>query len=145
MRLGGILLRPDLAERAKGVLQALGGVLQKSPFAAPELVVALDLADAESGQLVLAGVGDAPPGPGDPLRIPVDREFFPRLVVIPLDKEAREVLAGEASGREGLGDMRADGNGSTAYLCRGTTCQAPARSADELAEQLRRVCGGTRG
>lgn len=136
LRLGGILHRSDFIERAKGVVCALAGVLEKSPFTAPGLVVALDLAHAETGQLLLAGEGATPLGPGHPLRGPTDRNFLPCLQVVPLDDEAREILTGELSGRQGVGDMRAGETGPMAYLCRATGCSAPVDHPDALADLL---------
>ena len=136
LRLGGILYRPDFIARAERLLHALGGVIRESPFTAPGLVVAFDFASGETSQLLLAAEGDAPPGPGHPLREPVDRAFLPYCQVLPLDAEAREVFAGEASGRAGVGAMIANGAPAMAYLCRGTTCSAPVHSPEELAAML---------
>ena len=144
LRLGGILQRPEFTERAAGVLRGLGGVLEKSPFTAPELVVALDLATAEATQVMFAGgTSDPLPGPGDPLRLPVDAGFFPHLQVLPLDSVARAILVPPAGNREGVAAMGAgkDGPMMAAYLCQGMQCQAPVESPVALSKLLAQNSG----
>jgi uncharacterized protein YyaL (SSP411 family) len=133
LRLGGILHRSDLGRQAGALLRALGGVIETSPFSAPGLVVALDFASADLGQVVLADEGTMPPGPGHPLRATVDRSFLPYIQVIPLDEETRKILAGESSERAGIRDMGVGADGPMAYVCRATNCSAPVASDHDLA------------
>ncbi len=117
---------------ADRLLMAFAPLLEGSPAAVSELLLALDwrLGRAREVVVVTAGAGAA----ADGLLAPVRRLFVPNRVLAVVPAEAPE---------EGLAAMLpivrgkvAEHGRATAYVCEGGVCQLPTSDPEILAQQL---------
>ncbi len=118
--------------RADRLLVALGPVLQQAPWAATDLLLALQLRHQGVAELVLV----APTDRGDlaPFLEAVAPLHLPGLVLVTAvqgpDQAAQAVLTPLLRDRPAMEGL------ATAYLCQGGSCRLPTTAPGELVEQL---------
>jgi hypothetical protein len=117
LRLAGAFDRTDWAEIAQQALQHNGALLEH-PAAAPSLLFA-HLLDTRGADLAL------PTGAGAQSLDAARAEFAPLLTLVSGAPGSVPLLADRAAGR--------------AYLCQHGSCRLPARSLDELRDQLAKL------
>ncbi len=122
LRLGRLLGEPRYLEAAERGLRAFWGAMRQNPHACPSLLDALEEWLFPGETLILRGDPQAFAGWADRGYAPARMRF-----VIPAD-------CGDLP--PALADKKA-GSTPLAYLCRGTTCSAPADSAETLHTLLR--------
>ena len=128
-RLSELCGRPELGERARAVIDALAGLLNRHPRAFAQLLLAHDFAERDPLQVVVSGAA----GAADTQRLlaSVRGTFRPQRVV---------ALASGATGEGALPllECRAPSGGpARVYVCRAQTCLAPIEDADSLVNALR--------
>lgn len=115
-RLAVLLSRDDYGSAADAALRALAGLMERSPTAAGQLLIALDFRAGPVQEVAVVGDHEA-------VVKAARRSFAPRRVV---------VVSGDLPllrGRPNLGDV-------TTYICENGTCQAPAVGTDAAAALL---------
>ncbi len=125
-----------LADDARRVLGFYGPTAQGQGFAMPTVVRALDR--AARGPVEIIVLGDPARDDTRAMWMAARGAYVPhRVMVVARDAEAAvaegvdpELVAGRTAGPDGA---------PVAYVCRGTTCEMPARTAEALRETLRRV------
>jgi len=134
LRLAVLTGDPQLRQRGERALAAFSAVMEGSPAAATEMLLALDFFHAEPALLLIvspAGKREA----AEPLLAPARRTFLPHTETIPLaegdEMERVALLAPTVAGK------RAEGGRAVAYLCRAGTCLAPTLDPEALARTLR--------
>lgn len=114
-------------EAAASSFDAFAGDAGRNPSAHAWYMAALLAASTRSDELVIAGEGDDPA-----TRKMLDRvasSYRPNLTVLLKDRRSADVLA-EVAPHTAL--MSAQGGKATAYLCRGTSCEQPVTSPEDL-------------
>ena len=118
--------------RARKLLSAFGERLASSPLALGEMLLALDLAHAETNEIVIVRAQGAS---DEELLAPLRRRFLPHAALIRAEEgqphaeiAALSALVQERGAQRGL---------ATAYLCRRGACGLPATFAEPLLAQLR--------
>ncbi len=118
--------------RARKLLCAFGERLTSSPLALGEMLLALDLAHAETNEIVVVraqGTSDAE------LLAPLRRLFLPHAALLRAEEgSAHDEIAKLSALVRERGAPRGD---PTAYLCRSGACGVPTTSAQALLAQLR--------
>jgi uncharacterized protein YyaL (SSP411 family) len=127
VRLASLCGRADLEQIARAVIETHAALASQVPLHLPTLVRAAALADFGSGVGVVIGAPDDPRS-----------EALARRARALLGPDDAVVIAPPGSpppwlAREWLEGRSALDGVPTAYLCRGTSCSLPARTADELA------------
>ncbi len=125
LQLSAITERKEFKEAAEKSLRLFSDRLQKTPQAAPYMLLALDFALEEPRRAVLAGPLDA--SAATALLRAAQSVYQPNKVVLgtigPVEPFAKTLLAKE--GRPVL------------YICTGTACQPPTRETEKVREMLR--------
>ncbi|MCD9622507.1 thioredoxin domain-containing protein [Rhabdothermincola salaria] len=106
-------------DRADAVVRLLGDVAGKHPTAFGHLLVAVDLLDRGTTEIVITG--DRPD-----LLAEVHRRWLPQAVLAWGDPRETPLWEGRAE----------TGSDGRAYVCQGYVCQAPASTIDELLARL---------
>ena len=129
LRLGSLVGEP-YTERAATALGAVAASAIEHPFGLGQSVNALHRLVRGSVDVVIVGTrGEAAT---EALRREVLAAYLPSRTLVLVDDDAsRQAASALAEGKPGV-----DG-GAVAYVCRGQTCSAPVRSADELRALLR--------
>ena len=124
-KLGLITGETRFLERADRVLNAIGGLVNDYPRAAPQSVLAAFTTIGPAYELVLAGEGE------DLKRLAaeVGRRFLPTSVVLRPD-------AGDTPAAAVLSGKSAVEGRPTLYVCRLGTCEQPAVGMDEITARL---------
>ena len=132
-RLATLCGRDDLADAADAILSRYQAVLDQAPRAIGLEAVAAAWRTGTVRELaVVVGDDDG----GDALLDAAWARFQPFAVVAPVAADALDEAVARMPWLAGKG---APEGRSTAYLCEGSTCQAPAQSAAALLEQLDRL------
>jgi uncharacterized protein YyaL (SSP411 family) len=131
LRLAAWTTDDDYRRRAVACLQAFGRVLEETPGALSEMLLALDFLLEPPKEIVIVAPSDREGAQG--LLDVVRRRFLPAKVVVVAGQDEVPAL----TSRLGLleGKVAIDGK-ATAYVCRQGACALPVTSAAELAEQL---------
>jgi len=122
------------ARRARSILAAVAGALDRSPSAFGRMLSAADRWLGEPVDVVVAVVAD--PAEGSQLRRAAAASYVPDLVVgtvVPGHPHAEWPLFAGKVARNGR---------ATAYACRGYACDAPTDDPARLAEQVRDLNAG---
>ncbi|MEI6351751.1 MAG: thioredoxin domain-containing protein [Verrucomicrobiota bacterium] len=138
-RLAQMLDDPATRQRGESTLRAFSAQLQRMPSALPQLLVAGQFATAKPMQIVFAGSPDAQDG--DPLDLrPLVRElhggFIPNKVVLFADGGGGQRWLAQRVGF--IRDVKPVAGKATAFVCENFTCRAPATTAEQLREALKR-------
>jgi len=120
LRLGRMLHETSYEEKAAALFRAFAVMLERAPYAVPELVRAYDLSQSPSGQIVLAGREN---GGYENLLRTAQEAFLPNFVLLGNDLES-------TSG------MRPVDGKAAAYVCRDFACQAPVTDPEAFREML---------
>jgi uncharacterized protein YyaL (SSP411 family) len=118
--------------RARAVLDAFAGSVASHPTGHTFLLGALDLALGPAQEIVITGAAGDPEA--DSMLREVGRRFLPRAVLVRGTPETMEELGTLVPS---LGSIPAVEKTGTAYVCEEYTCDAPRRTARELAAALR--------
>ncbi len=140
LRLGALTADPELERQGRAIIEAFSGVIEKSPQAFPQMLVALDFALGPSAEVVLAG--DPAGRTLGEMRAALDRRFLPQVVVAMHP-------GGEAGARleavaPFLAAYDAKGGHPAAYVCRNHACELPVHEAGEMLAQLERAAAPAR-
>jgi uncharacterized protein YyaL (SSP411 family) len=134
LRLGRLLNRVDLIEKAEGTMRAVAGSVAESPFGHERLLAAVDFCRAENREVVLVGSRDDKRLHA--LAIALAEVYAPNTLVAHIDPDAPG--ADDLRKRVPLleGKTLVDSS-PAAYVCVNRTCQRPVSSPEELTGQLR--------
>jgi len=133
LRLGLMLGRDDLRDKAVRAMETLAGDMDQAPFGFERLLAAVDFHQAVPNEIVIVG----PLGAADTqalIRV-VHQLDEPDAVVLLLDPAA----SGEDSWRQEIPLLRGKGlvrGGPAAYVCRGGTCGRPVTTPEDLRREL---------
>ncbi len=125
LRLAQHLEREDLRTSALGVFKAFGPFMQRAPRAFLALMAALDHAQRESLEVVLAGSLDAE----------ATRTLLTEIHQRYLPHRALSMVVADPALPLNAGRTTVDGK-SAAYVCKAHACAAPVTSAEALASLL---------
>jgi uncharacterized protein YyaL (SSP411 family) len=127
LRLGWILDRPEWRELAERTIRAVGGLLETSPVAMPQMLATVDFALEPPQQIVVVGTADS----ADTLKMvqAIYRRFLPRKIVL-LVEDGNTPLPGKAS--DFYGSLERLDNKATAYVCEDFACRLPTNDLSQL-------------
>jgi hypothetical protein len=127
LRLSWILDRPDWRELAERTIRAVGGLLETSPAAMPQMLATVDFALEAPKQIVIVGAADS----ADTQKMvqAVYRRFLPRKIVL-LVGGGDAPLPGKAS--DFYGSLERLGDKATAYVCEDFACRLPTNDPAQL-------------
>jgi uncharacterized protein YyaL (SSP411 family) len=133
LRLGKILDREDYAQKAQRILRANHPLLEKAPQGHLGLLMNVDPLIYPAKEIVIIGAKEA--AQTKELLKEIHRRFLPHRVIVLLDPASEE--ADELTKKIPLvvGRKLIDGK-AAAYVCENFSCQLPAASPEQLAEQL---------
>lgn len=131
-RLGRMLGRPELEEKAWAILQAFSGSVARVPVAYTHMLLALDFLLGPGQEVVIAGQIQDPVT--SQMLKHLRRGFNPRRVLLLKEKDEKgqrlEALAPYIT------PMEPRSSGAKAYLCENNSCKEPVSSPEELAGLL---------
>lgn len=132
MRLGRLLSRPELEEKATVLLKAFSSKIRSSPSAHSQMLIALDFMVGPSYEIVLTGI----PGSADSRAMieTVRARFLPNKVV--MFKPSSEQLLAPPRVQQVLRCHEALGDKATAYVCVNYSCRSPVIDPFELGRML---------
>ena len=125
LRLGYLLAEPRYLDAAERTLRAGWSLLERYPHAHTSLLMALDELTEPPTIVVLRGADDDL----GVWRAELDKLYDPRRMVVAIPSDARDLPAALES--------KTAGDGTIAYICRGTTCSAPLGTLGELVRALK--------
>ncbi|MEZ4415265.1 MAG: thioredoxin domain-containing protein [Gemmatimonadota bacterium] len=125
LRLGRLLGRPDFVERARAIVDALAGLVDRHPLAFGYLLHVAESLRSDPVEVTLVGT----PHGVAPLHREVSQRYLPGLVLAGPDLPDSPLLRDRPS-LEGA---------PTAYVCWHRTCSAPLTDPAALATELNRV------
>jgi uncharacterized protein YyaL (SSP411 family) len=139
VELGELTDRADFRSRATSTLEHYARRLGAQPLAMPQMLVAMQRAEAGARHVVIAA-----PGTGeDPTAAAMAREFHrgfrPNDLLVRVDE--RPQRARVAALAPWIGPLSARGGQATAYVCVDRVCRAPAQTVEEFAAALRTAGG----
>jgi hypothetical protein len=138
LRLSQMCNNADWRTKAERALSAFGEVLQKAPFAMPQMVAAYDFSLGKVQQIVIVGTRDHEET--QRMLREVSSRFIPNRVLLLVEGSSVEQ---EVFGAESFITSLAMIDGKpTAYVCEDFVCQLPTVDVRTLAELLERG-GGT--
>jgi len=124
LRLGGLLAEPRYLDAAERTLRAAWPLIERYPHAHTSLLMALDEFTAPPAVVVVRGTASEVAL----WRAEIDKLYDPRRAVFAIPGDYVDLPAA-------LADKRPGGR-TLAYVCRGTSCLAPARTLGELRRAL---------
>jgi hypothetical protein len=128
LRLGRLLGRGDLEERAQKTVDAFSGKISQHPTAYTQLLCGLDFAFGPTREVVIVGPRDNPDTKAmiDVLR----REFIPNTVVLfrPVEQRRPEIVSFAPYTER----MTAVEGRATAYVCSNYSCERPTTRPEGL-------------
>jgi uncharacterized protein YyaL (SSP411 family) len=125
LRLGKLIGRTDYLDAAQQTIESALGILERSPTAAGQMLLAADLAIGPTQELVFVGPAD------EELRTALRARFLPRTVVA-----WRSDTGTTASPLDSLFADRAPGKELALYVCENFTCQAPVVGREGILAKL---------
>ncbi len=132
VRLGHLCGRPEYLQIAEQTIQSAASLIERSPTAAGQMLIALDMLCGPFYELVVAGDGQAEIMQS--VLHDIHRRYLPNRVVA---CRTREAPAEVSSHLEPLFDQRTAVNDTpTLYVCQGNTCQAPVAGTDAISKTL---------
>jgi uncharacterized protein len=119
LRLAKLTGRRDLYDKAVETMQAFRSVLESSPMAAGQMLLALDFHLGPVQEIAVIGPTDS--GPVRSVLTAVHRQFRPHVVLAsrPPSESCADMAVPLLRDKVALGDV-------TTYICRDFSCQAPA-------------------
>ncbi|MEZ5332477.1 MAG: thioredoxin domain-containing protein [Thermoanaerobaculia bacterium] len=139
LRLEALTTDDAYRRRAEALLRAAAPLLDRSPIVSPELLVAVEMREADPREIVLVAPSDR--GELEPLLAVVRERYLPHAVLV---AGTEKQLAGSAQLAPILDGKVARGGRATAYVCRRGVCRLPVTDPAAFAEQLDgRAAGGT--
>jgi hypothetical protein len=132
LRLGRITANSELAEKAAGIGRAFYTVIQDSPSAHTQLLIALDFALGPSYEIVI--VGDRQADAARQMLDVLSRQFLPGKVVILRDtgRPSSSIMDIVPWTK----DLRTLDNTATAYVCRQYHCELPVSDIESFKNLL---------
>lgn len=131
LRLGKLTGRADLLSAAEGALRCGAGVMERSPSAAGQMLVALDAYTSGAPELVLVGDLHHPAVQAALSRI--RRRFIPGAVVAAAESSA---AAGSPHLRDLFAGKTPSQTGVALYICRNFTCKASLTDPAEISAAI---------
>jgi uncharacterized protein YyaL (SSP411 family) len=132
LRLGWILDRPEWRELAERTIGAVGGLLETSPVAMPQMLATVDFALESPQQIVI--VGDADSADTRELIQAVYRRFLPRKILLLVDQTSDQSRFGKAG--EFYDSLESLDGKATAYVCENYACRLPTNDVAQLEQFL---------
>jgi uncharacterized protein len=132
LRLAQMLEQADWRGRAEKTLRAFSALLEQSPSAMPQMLVALDWLRTKPKQIVIAGKPDAPDARA--LLLEVNRHFIPDKIVLLADGDIGQKFFSDHI--EFMRSVVPIGGQATAYVCENFVCQLPTTQPAVLARLL---------
>jgi uncharacterized protein YyaL (SSP411 family) len=128
VRLGRLLGRTDLEERAQRTTEAFSGMISQHPAAYTQLLCGLDFAFGPTREVVLAGRRDA--SDTKAMLDVLKKAFIPNAVVLfrPIEESHSEITKLASY----IEPMEAIGGKATAYVCSNYSCERPTTKPEEL-------------
>jgi uncharacterized protein YyaL (SSP411 family) len=128
VRLGRLLGRQDLEEKAQRAVEAFSGKISQHPAAYTQLLCGLDFAFGPTREVVIAGRRDAPDTRA--MFNVLKKGFFPDTVVLfrPIEGSDPEIIKLAPYTKP----MEAIGGRATAYVCSNYSCERPTTNPEEL-------------
>ena len=127
-RLASLTADKSYEDKARALLKLFNQTLTQSASAVPMMVMALDFSERPKQQIVLAGDRQSP-GFAALLRT-VHERFLPYAVILHAD--GGDAQAYHARHNEAIAGMKPVNGSAAAYVCSGTTCQAPVSTSEAL-------------
>ncbi len=140
LRLGALLADPELAAAGRDIVNAFAGVLEASPLAFPQMLIALDFAHGPGAEVVLAGKPEHPAIMA--FRAALDRRFLPHVVAALHPGGAAGARLAELA--PFLAAHAPAGEGGLAYVCRDHACRLPTSDAAVMLAELEAVAAARR-
>ena len=140
LRLGALTADPELAAAGRGIVNSFAGVLEVSPLAFPQMLIALDFALGPSAEVVLAGKPEHPAITA--FRAALDRRFLPHVVVALHPGGAAGARLAELA--PFLAAYAPADEGGLAYVCRDHACQLPTTDPAKMLVELEAVAAARR-
>lgn len=127
VRLGKLTGRKDYLTAAEGTIRAAAGLMQQSPTAAGQMLIALDMLLGPTSEIVIVG-DSAAPATGNLLK-EIRSRFIPNKVAAlrPDATKGSESLAQLFAGKRAANDQ------PTLFICENFTCRAPTTGEEALA------------
>ena len=127
LRLARLLARPDLEEKARGIMRAFGREVREHPEGYLHFLCGVEYAVNPSVEIILAGE----PGAKDTARMveALGRAYLPQATVLLRDEALEETIPF-------LGKCPPVKGKATAYLCSDNACRQPITDPDELLTAL---------
>jgi uncharacterized protein YyaL (SSP411 family) len=134
-RLASLFHDGNMFTRANTAARSMGGIVQRSPTALPQLLASVGwlAGDAQQALIHSARTDDRFP----PLLREIQDRFHPRRMVVRIDATSRSFFESRVPFIAGLPDDLPDE--ATAYICENFVCQMPTSNRAELAEILDRA------
>ncbi len=133
LRLGRMTANPSLEEKASQLGKAFSREIEKSPFAYPQLMCALNFAIGPSSEIVIAGKKEAKDTKN--LLQVLQTQFIPNKIVLlnPINEGSPHIhrLAEFTRKQVCVNDK------ATAYVCRNYKCQFPTNHPSEMLELIK--------
>jgi uncharacterized protein YyaL (SSP411 family) len=128
VRLGALLERNDLTEKAKRLFESTGALLAQYPSGFGRLLEAIDfyLGPTKEIAIIVAGVSGVAGKDADSFITAYRKRYLPRTVIV----------VGETGTAALLRDRPALSGKSTAYVCENMTCQRPVTDVGEFENQI---------
>ncbi|MGH7730079.1 MAG: thioredoxin domain-containing protein, partial [Candidatus Eiseniibacteriota bacterium] len=130
--LGTLLDRRDWQEKARRTFDHYARRLATGAAAMPQMLVAMDLADATPRHVVIAGRADA--ADTRAMIAEVDRRFLPHEVLLLADGGARQKALARLA--PFVAPLARQGGRATAYVCVDFACRLPTTDRHAFAAQL---------
>ena len=132
IRLGKMTGRPELEERADRLLKSVAGAIRQMPGGCAQFMIALDLLEGPSYEVVIAGVPDRE----DTRAIleTLNRHYLPRAAVLFRPAGAADKLLAQLAPY--VQDMDMIDGRATAYVCVNQACHTPTTDPMEMILRL---------
>jgi uncharacterized protein YyaL (SSP411 family) len=133
IRLGKLTGRSDYLATAEATFQAAAGVMQQSPTAAGQMLLALDMYLGPTPEIVI--VGDPKSAATQQILADLRRRFLPNKIVALRAPDAHDepTLDPMFAGKQMLSGQ------PTVYVCQNFACQAPVAGVDAARQALDRL------
>ena len=132
LRLGQMLDHKDWREKARQTIAAFSNHLQQAPSSMPQMLLALEYAQAKARQIIIAG----PPSRADTQAMfqHIHQRFLPHKILLSADGASGQNWLGKQL--EIIESMRPMQGQATAYVCYNYACKRPTNDLAVLDKQL---------
>jgi uncharacterized protein YyaL (SSP411 family) len=132
LRLGALTADPGLATAGRDIVNTFAGVLEASPLAFPQMLLALDFAVGPSAEVVLAGAPES--REIQDLRAALNGKLLPHVVVVLHPGGAAGARIAELA--PFLAAYAPAGERGRAYVCRDHACELPTADPSTMLAQI---------